>query len=81
MEKVNLIVFKQILSVRQQTSNATLYREMGRYPLVILRNIYIIKYWRKICNSLGTLIHRIYNKKDEDGNYINDFRKNVNDLL
>ena len=45
VEKIHLTFLKQILSVRQQTSNITLYGELGRYPLVILRNIYIIKYW------------------------------------
>ena len=35
VEKEYLKCLKQILSVRQKTSNATLYGELGRYPLVI----------------------------------------------
>ncbi len=45
IEKVHLKFLKQILSVRQQTSNASVYGELGRFPLFVVRQSCIIKYW------------------------------------
>ena len=36
---------KQILGVRQQTSNMILYGELGRVPLYVLRKVRIVNYW------------------------------------
>ena len=47
VEKVHLKCLKQILGVRKQTPSAAVYGEVERYPLLVLRKIAIIKYWKK----------------------------------
>ena len=52
IEKVHM----RFLGVRKQTSNIAVYRELGRFPLVVLRKIRILKYCFKILNALESLL-------------------------
>ena len=45
VEKVHIGFLKQILGVRTPTSIVAVYGELGRFPLVVLRKIRILKYW------------------------------------
>lgn len=81
IERVHLKFLKKILSVRQQTSNASVYGELGRFPLFVVRQIRIIKYWYKICKTPDTLLFRLYNMKNDQGKFINSWTLNVHRLL
>ena len=48
------------MGVRKQTSYIAVYRELGRFPLVVLRKIRILKYWFKILNALESLLYKVY---------------------
>ena len=48
IERVHTNFFKQLLSVKQQTSNVCMYGEPGRFPLYVYRQIRKIKYWFKL---------------------------------
>ena len=50
----------QVLGVRKQTSNIAVYGELGRFPLVVLRKIRILKYWFKILNAPESLLYKVY---------------------
>ena len=60
IEKAHMRFLKQILGVRKQASNIAVYGELGRFPLVVLRKIRILKYWFKILNSPNSLLHKVY---------------------
>ena len=57
IERVHLRFLKQLLNVRQQTSNMTEYGELGRVPFYIIRKIQIVKYWFKILAGPFTLLY------------------------
>lgn len=57
IEHVHLKFLKQILGVKPQTSNVTVYGEFGRVPLSIIREERILKYWYKLMKSQNSLIH------------------------
>jgi hypothetical protein len=44
IERLDMKFMKQILQVRQQTPNATINGELGRFPMIIIRKIRIIRY-------------------------------------
>ena len=50
-EKVHLRFCKNILKVRQTTSNYMVYGELGRYPLNIHINVRMIGFWLKLKSS------------------------------
>jgi hypothetical protein len=60
IEKVYVKFLKQILHVRQQTTNVTVYGEVGRVPLNILRKERIIKYFYKIINTPDVLVYKSF---------------------
>ena len=62
IEKVHMRFLKQVVGVRKQTSNIAVYRKLGRFPLVILRKIRILKYWFKILNALESLLRILLSK-------------------
>ena len=47
-EKVHLSFLKNMLGVKQQTSDVTVYGDTGRYPLYIKQQIIALKYWIRI---------------------------------
>ena len=38
---------KNILSVNPQTSTLAVYRETGRFPILVRQRVYFLKYWRQ----------------------------------
>ena len=84
VEKVHVRFLKQILGVRLQTSNITVYGELGRFPLVILRKINILKYWYKILASQDSLLYKGYVQQVNDitrGSFENNWAFQIKSLL
>jgi hypothetical protein len=81
IEKIHLKFLKQVLGVRQQTPNSAVFGEFGRFPLLIIRKVRIIKYWHKILKSPNSLLYRIMFLSDANGNLVNGWSKNVKTLL
>ena len=84
IERVHLKFMKQILGVRPQTTNSTVYGELGRVPLQILRKERILKYWFKIMKSEGSLLNKGFNYQVEHGTnailWADEVKKLLNDL-
>ena len=60
LERIHLQFCKSILGVKQSTSNAAIYAELGRYPLYVFRFVQVIKYFVKIINSDNILLRTVY---------------------
>ena len=60
IEKIHIKFLKQLLGVRRQTCNIAIYGELGRVPLIVLRKIRILKYWKKIISSQESLLYKVY---------------------
>ena len=60
IEKVHIRFLKQLLGVRKQTSNIDVYGDLDRFPLYVMRNVRILKYWFKILNSPDSLLYKVY---------------------
>ena len=84
IEKVHLRFLKQILNVRQQTSNMIVYGELARVPFNVIREVRIIKYWFKILADPFSLLFKVYKQQaiDVDNNRnLNSWSANVKTLL
>ena len=81
IERVHTRFLKQLLGVRQQTTNAAVYGELCRFPFIIIRKIRILKYWFRIVKKPGSLMHKVFMLKGENGSYLNDWAKHVKSLL
>jgi hypothetical protein len=81
IERVYLKFLKQILGVRQQTTNIAVYGELGKFPLSVIRNIRIIKFWSRIRKTPGTPMYKIMYLKDHNDNLVNAWTLNVKRLL
>ena len=60
IERVHVKCLKQLLGVRSQTCNYTIYSDFGRVPLIVKRKERILKYWMKILSNKDTLLYRVY---------------------
>ena len=47
--------------MKTTTFSASVYGELGRYPLYICRHVRIINYWIKIINTENFIVKTIYN--------------------
>ena len=65
IERVHVKCLKQLLGIRSQTCNYTIYGEFGRVPLIVKRKEHILKYWMKIISNKNTLLHRVYKSELE----------------
>ena len=84
IERVHLRFLKQLLNVRQQMSNMTIYGELGRVPFYVIRKILIVKYWFKILADPFTLLYKVYIQQatDVDNNRnLKSWSANVKTLL
>lgn len=81
IERIHLKFLKQILCVRQQTTNAAVFGEFGRFPLLIMRRIRIIKYWFKIMKAPNSLLYMMMLLSDANGNLVNSWSINVKNML
>ena len=62
IERIHLKFLKSILNVKTTTFSASVYGELGRYPLyIICRHARIIRYWIKIINTEKCIVKTIYN--------------------
>jgi len=60
IERIHLKFCNRILYVKLSCSNASVYGELGRYPLYISRYVRMVKYWCKIKKSDNILINQLY---------------------
>ena len=52
---------RRILGVKKSTNLITLYGELGRFPMAVMRKITMIKYWIKVLNlSEASLVKKAY---------------------
>ena len=58
VDKLQIKFYKHILGVRQQTPNAAVYGELGKYPLSVIAKIRSFKFWLKISNNHNSLAFR-----------------------
>ena len=80
IERIQLKFLKQVLSVKQTTNNAAVYGELGRFPIIIIRKVRILKYWFKIMNTPNSMLCKLFNMKDNNGNYILQWAQNIKAL-
>ena len=62
IERIHLKFCKRLLNVRTSTCNATVYGELGRFPLYIHRYVRILKYWFKVIHSENIILKTVYNQ-------------------
>ncbi len=66
--RIHLNFCKRLLNVKISTCNATVYGELGRYPLYVNRYVRIVKYWLKIINSNNIILQTVYIRALNDCN-------------
>ena len=70
IETVHLSYCKYILGVKKSTQNDFIYGILGRFPLYIIRQIRIIKYWLKIVTGRKSLyVSNIYQNSISCNNF------------
>ena len=52
IEKLHLKFCKRVLGVHSKASNAAVYAELGRTPLIVQVSTLVIKYWLRITNPI-----------------------------
>ena len=63
IEKFHLAFLKSILGVKSSTPNIYVYGELGVYPLILERQVRVIKFLLKIINpflNIGTYTRKVY---------------------
>ena len=83
IERVQLLACKKFLGVKMSTPSVMVYGECGRFPLVILSQVRLIKYWLRLLNMPS---HRLPRKCYEmlilfDKNGHKNWVTSVKDLL
>lgn len=69
IELVHTKFLRRILGVKKSTNLTALYGELGRFPLVIIRKINMIKYWIKLLKENETsILKQTYRMLWEDTN-------------
>ena len=81
IERLHLKFLKLILHVKPQTMDYIVYGELGRVPMAIIRKIRILKYWTTIIQDKYSLMYKKISCKDCNGNYINPWTINVQNLF
>lgn len=82
IERIHMKFCKRILNVRISTCNASIYGELGRYPLYVNRYVRIIKYWCKLINTDNIILRTIYEQcVDDCCNGLINWVSNVKDML
>ena len=71
IERLHLLFCKNTLGVRHNVCNYMIYRELGRYPLIIKRKIRIMKFWCKLLNTENCILKSSYEYLRHDAeNYV-----------
>ena len=60
IEKIHTKFCRYILGVKRSTNLSALYSELGRKPLIIFRQLRVIKYWLKIRKSNDPLLKAMF---------------------
>ena len=63
IDKIHIKFCKYILGVKNQTPNVAVLGELGRFPLSVLCKERAMKFWLKIKQNPGSLIHKIYQEQ------------------
>ena len=63
IEKIQLDFCKNILGVKQCTTNVMVYFELGRYPLIYFRMYKIVKYWLKLLSTSNCILKNCYREQ------------------
>lgn len=71
LDKLHLKFCKHILGVKQQTSNAAVLGELGRFPLSVICKERALKYWIKINMNPNSLMHHVLTKQSNIYHYNN----------
>jgi hypothetical protein len=84
IERIHLKFCKRLLNVRKNTCTASVYGELGRYPLYVNRFVRIIKYWLKVVDSDNIIIRTVYKQALSDcingkNNWVSNVRKLLSD--
>ena len=62
IEQIQLKFLKRILCVRRQTSFLTVYGDTGQFPIIVLQQISVLKYWCHILSlPFESVVPRSYN--------------------
>ena len=73
---------KNILNVKTTTFSASVYGELGKYPLYICRQVRIIKDWIKLIKTENFIVKTIYTTMLNDAeNGAKNWASKVRDLL
>ncbi|XP_052807677.1 uncharacterized protein LOC128236681 isoform X2 [Mya arenaria] len=80
IERINLKFCKRLLNVRKNTCTASVYGELGRYPLYVHRFVRIIQYWLKVVRSDNIITRTVYRYALSDcvigkNNWVSNVRK------
>ena len=59
IDKIHIKFCKILLGVRQQTPNCAVYGELGRFPLLVIKER-AAKFWLKILGNTDSLIYKIF---------------------
>ena len=52
IEQIQLKFLKRMLGVRRQTSSLAVYGDTGQFPIIVLQQISVLKYWCHIQSNL-----------------------------
>ena len=61
VDKINLRFSKLILGVKQQTPNASVFDELGRFPLIVICKQRSLYYWIKIMKKPDLPMYEMFN--------------------
>ena len=82
IERVQLKVCKSILGVKQTTSNAAVYGELGRFPLFKNRLVANLKYWLKSTTTENIILKTLYKSMINDDNHgMNNWVTSIKQVL
>ena len=60
VERLHTRFCRSLLGVKKSTNLSALYSELGRKPLLVFRQIRLLKYWVKILNTDNILLKNVY---------------------
>ena len=60
LERVHRKFCKNLLGVKNTTSNILVYGELGRFPLNVQRDLQMVKFWFKVVKSNNCILREIY---------------------
>ena len=68
IDRVQRKFCKWMLNMKQSTHNLAIYNELGLYPMIIERQVLIIKYWIKLNSNenVNIILRTVYRSMVED---------------